>query len=133
MKRYYICDILGTGDPEDPFRAAVAELGVNYVAEIKSDPVTGLPLAPWALVCVATKNHSPLLNRPGLDAMPDFPLDGKVSAIQTATKNAMLERMQARGIDISFVGNADGFRDVIRGVGRLLNDNFNENNFDVSE
>lgn len=133
MKRYYVCDIIGTGDPEDAFRPAVADLGLSYVAEIKSDPVTGVPVLPWALVRVATNNHAPLINTPGVDALPDYPLDGKVSSIHTATKNAMLARLQSRGIDTSFVGAADGFRDVVRGLGLMLNATFSEDSFDVSE
>ena len=32
MRRYYLCDVIGTGSRSDPYRAIVANLGVNHVA-----------------------------------------------------------------------------------------------------
>jgi hypothetical protein len=132
MKRYYISPIIGDGTEENPFRPKVADHGVAWVGSIPSDPDTGHPLFAWTLVLVNAINHGPLLADQTIDAMPDFPLDGKVNAINTATKNAMLSKMQARGINTEFIGNADGYRDVIRGVGQKLEPTFSENNFDVN-
>lgn len=130
-KRYYVCDIIGDGI-EEPFRPKVDDFGVNWVGQIKSD-ANGLPEIPWAIVLVATNNHAQLQNVPGITPLPDFPLDGKVSAMHVPTKNSMVAALQARGIDTSFVGSADGYRDTIRGLGLLLSSNFDENKFDISE
>lgn len=130
MKRYYLSPIVGTGDETDPYRPKVADYGVNWVGVIPSLP-TGQPAFSWALVLVEAVNHGKILADAAIDALPDFPLDGKVSAIQTATKNRMLEAMTARGINTSFVGSADGYRDVVRGIGRALEATFDENHFDV--
>lgn len=132
MKRYYLSNIVGTGDDMDPYRPKVADHGVSWVGVIPSDPVTGKPVSTWALVLVEAINHAALLADGAIDALPVFPLDGKVSAIQTATKNAMVSDLQARGIDTAFIGNADGYRDVIRGIGRTLEPAFDENHFDVA-
>lgn len=132
MKRYYISPIVGTGDETDPYRPKVADHGVSWVGVIPSDPVTGKPISTWALVVVEAINHAALLADSAIDALPEFPLDGKVSAINTGTKNTMVSRLQARGIDTAFIGNSDGYRDVIRGIGVQLDPTFNENNFDVS-
>ena len=123
--------MVGTGDEFDPYRPKVADYGVDWVGTIPTHPDTGKPVFTWTLVLVNTVNHGKLLADNSIDAMPDFPLDGKVSAINTATKNAMISKLQARGIDTAFVSNADGYRDVIRGIGQKLEPSFNENNFDV--
>lgn len=130
-KRYYLAPIVGDGSEQNPFRAKVPR-GVNHVAEIKIGP-DGKPASAYALVLVAAINHLPLLTDPEIDALPDFPKDAKVNAMHAATKTAMRAAMTKRGIPTADVDNADGYRDVIRSIGRGLNGNFHEDNFDVSE
>lgn len=131
-KRYYISPIIGDGSIDNPYRPKVADHGVAWSGAIPTGP-DGKPVKPWALVIVAAKNHAPLVADRDLDALPDFPLDGKVSAIQTATKNAMKNKLAARGIATAFIDGTDGYREVIRGVGRMLEPTFDENNFDVAD
>lgn len=130
-KRYYLAPIVGDGSEENPYRAKVPR-GVNHVAEIKIGP-DGKPASAYALVLVAAINHVPLLSDADLDALPDFPKDAKVNAMHAATKTAMRAAMTRRGIPTDSADNADGYRDVIRAIGRALNSNFHEDNFDVSE
>lgn len=132
MKRYYLSPIIGDGSESDSFRPKIADYGVSWVGVIPSDPVTGRPLHEFALVLVEAVNHAAILADTTIDALPDFPLDGKVSAINTATKNRMISTLERRGIDTSFVSNADGYRDMIRGIGKGLDLNFDENHFDVT-
>lgn len=132
MKRYYICPIVVEVDPEmgTMYIPKIAKYGVTASYEIRT--VNGIPTTNWALCIVDAQNHGKLISDSEIDPMPDFPMDGKVSAIQTNVRNAMINRLQARGIDTSFIGNADGYRDVIRGIGRVINPNFDENNFDAN-
>jgi len=132
-KRYYISPIVGTGDEFDPFRPKVADYGVSWVGSIPSNLETGHPLFNWCLVLVNTANHGQLLSDGAIDALPEFPMDGKVGAINTATKNNMIAKMQARGIDTGFINSVDGYRDVIRAIGRSISPAFDENNFDIAE
>lgn len=135
MKRYYMVPIIEEVDEDTGgrrFRAKVPA-GLSFVAEIPTDPLTGLPTSSWALVLVSGANHLPLLLDPQVDALPDFPKDAKVSAMHLATKTAMRDAIARRGLDLGFADNADGFREVIRGIGRALNANFHEDNFDVSD
>lgn len=139
MKRYYICDIYGNGDIDvpnspttGPYRPAVADLGVSWVGAIPTGP-DGRPTKTWALVLVASRDHAVVRNAPGVDSLPDFPLDGKVSSINTVTKNAMLARLTARGISRTFIDSTDGYREVIRGIGRQLEPDFDENKFDIAD
>ncbi len=133
MKRYYISKIIGDGSDLNPYRTKVAGYGVNHVSVIENDPATGAPLHAFALCLVNAVNHAPLLIDPDIDALPDVGLDIKMSAVHTATKNALLSRLTARGFDTADFGTADGFRDVVKGIGLQLSPTFNENHFDVSE
>ena len=132
MKRYYLSPIVGVGTEADPYRPKIADYGVGWVGVIPSDPTTGKPLFSFALVLVEALNHAAILADTTIDALPDFPLDGKVSAVNTGTKNRMVADLQARGLDTSLIGNSDGYPDVIRGIGKALDPGFDENHFDVA-
>ena len=132
LKRYYLADIIGDGTDEGgDFRPAVADYPVKWAGPFPINDQTGHPLKNWTLVTVEADNHAPLLQDSRLDALPDWPLDGKVSGINTSTKNAMLAAMTRRGIDTSFVVGTDGYREVIRAIGIAANATFDENSFSV--
>lgn len=131
-KRIYLSRIIGDGTENNPYRPAVQDHGVNYSGSMLSDP-DGKPLHGECLVIVATSNHAKLRNDPNLDPLPDFPMDGKVSSINTATKNAMIVALQKRGFSTSGVSNTDGFRELVQSIGRQRDPAFNIDNFDVSE
>lgn len=130
MKRYYVSPIIGTGDIDDPYRPKVADHGVAWSGVIPTD-AAGKPTSAWCLVIVSAQNHSAILSDKDIAALPDFPLDGKVSSIHTATKNTMKANLGKRGIVTGFIDGTDGYREVVRGVGRLLQADFDENAFDV--
>lgn len=132
-KRYYISNIVGTGSEFDPFRPRIADYGVSWVGSVPTDPVTGRPLNTDCVVIVATANHAVLRGDAAIDAMPDFPLDGKVAAITNTTKTAMLNMLSARGFDITGLGNTDGYREVIQKIGLQRSPGFNVDSFDVAE
>lgn len=132
-KRYYISKIIGTGDETDPFRPKVADYGVAWVGSIESDPITGRPLHVDCVVLVSTANHAVLKGDPDIDAMPDFPLDGKMSAVTAGIKNGMFDALTARGFDVSGLGQTDGYRDVLQQIGLQRSPVFNIDNFDVAE
>lgn len=133
-KRYYLCDIVGDGQsPDTAFRPAVADLGVPWVGSIPTDEA-GRPLHTWCLVMVAASDHKAVRALPGVDPLPDFPLDGKVAGINQATKALMKAAVNRRGLNADALVDAkDGYREVIRGLGRALDPAFSEDNFDVRE
>lgn len=131
-KRYYLCDIIGNGSEENSYRVIVANHGVAYVAVIPSDQYTGLPLHNWALTRVAAGSHVNIRNI--CDPLPDYPMDGKVNGIHNATRSKMKTDIQNRtGQSSAWVDGVDGYREVIRGLGKFLEPTFDENNFDVAE
>lgn len=130
-KRYYLCDIIGTGDEFDPYRPAVADAGVNW-AWVAPDSVNGHPTGTWGMAIVATDKHAALRSNPQIDALPEFPLDGKMNAINTAASSALSAALSKRGIDVSWGGTA-GYREVLQSIGRTNNPAFNIDDFDVSE
>ena len=129
MKRYYISPIVGAGTEADPFRPKVADYGVSWAGVIKSDQSTGRPRLPWCLVVVEADSHAAILADADIQALPALPLDGKVAALGAAVRNRLASDLQSRGIDPAALTSADGYRDVIRGIGRVLEANFDENRF----
>lgn len=121
-KRYYLCDVVGDGTPENPFRSCASDYTVAVASAIK-DGV--------AFSAVTTENHGQLIADNRINALPDFPLDGKINAMQGAAKTQMQTDVAARGLDISAISSADGYRDVIRAIGLQLSPHFNENNFGI--
>ena len=134
MKRYYLCDIIGDGGEDNPYRPAVADHGVNYAPVYPSqDPVTGQYARPHCLVLVAAPSHTALRGDARIDPLPDFPLDGKVQAIETASRQRAEQALARRGFQSSHFALKDGYREVVRSVGRELQPGFSEDNLDVSE
>lgn len=132
-KRYYLCTIIGDGSEEEPFRPAVASLDVSWVSLDKPNPEGGPPLLPWALVLVATANHAACQAISGVDALPDFPLDARMSAMSAAARTDMLDALAARGISTAALSLSDGYRELINSIGNLLQPGFSVENFDVQE
>lgn len=135
MRRYYISTVIGDGfSPLTSYRPKLADVpGVNYSCEIKTDPATGNPLLPWALCIVTGNRHGQIISDADNTPLPDVALDMKMSSMHTPTKTKFKNDCAKIGLPASFVDNTDGYRDAIRGIGRLLNPVFDENYFDVSE
>jgi len=137
MKRYYLAEIeefeVVPGATGYRCRASAYPDLLFEGGEIASDPITGLPLHKFALVLVKSRDHARIINDPKMHPLPDVSLDMKVSSIHTATKNGMVNKLKALGVDTSFIQTTDGYREVIRGIGRINNPAFDENSFDVNE
>lgn len=130
-KRYYLCDIIGDGSDFDPFRPAVDDLNVPHVATIATDPATGRPSVPWCLVLVATANQARVAAARGVDSLPDVTLDTQVNSIDKSKSDAAKAALQRRGAVVPAVSPGDGYGRFIRGIGRQLQADFDEMNFDV--
>lgn len=137
MKRYYLAAIeqfdMGEGELAHRCRASAYPDLTFEGGEIVSDPVTGLPINQFALVLIKAKDHARILNDPLMHPLPQVDLDVKVSSIHTATKNKMITTLKSLGVDTAFIQTTDGYREVIRGIGRINNPDFDENKFDVNE
>jgi hypothetical protein len=132
-KRYYLCDVVGDGTRDNPFRPAVANLGVNHVAVIPSDPATGRPLANWCLVMVSTNNHASVQALSGVDTLPDVSLDTQWNSVDKGKSDAAKVALTRRGIGLPSISPGDGYRVFLRGIGRQLQPDFVEDNFDVAD
>lgn len=131
-KRYYISDIiLVTGSDFDYYAPAVADLGVNWVGAIESGP-DGKPLYTDCIVMVNTPNHAVLRSDPRIDSLPDFPLDGKLNAINGPTKSNMDAALTRRGFDLTGINSSDGYRDVLQKIGQQRSAAFDIDKFDVN-
>lgn len=133
-KRYYICDIIGDGSEEEGaagmFRPAVADFPVDWVASIETG-LDGKPIHTDCVVLVNTEDHTQLRKDNRIDPLPDFMLDGKLSAINATTKSAMINALRRRGFTTEGIDNADGYRDVLQQIGRQRSAAFNIDKFDI--
>lgn len=139
-KRYYICDIVGDGsifgvNGPNPYRPAVANYGVAWVGSIEnhtSGPDIGKPKYLDCLVLVSTLNHAQLLNKPGINPLPDFPGDGKLSGINNGVRNAMNAMLTSRNFDIAGLLNTDGYKEALQKIGIQRSAVFDIDNFDIA-
>lgn len=132
-KRYYLSDIVGDGSIDNPYRPAIADEGVNHVAVFPPQNPDGTYTRTTCLVLVNSPNHGRFRGRKDIDPLPDFPLDGKVSAVEGRSRMDAGSALERRGFVSSHLTGKDGYREVIRSIGKELDGNFDENNFDVSE
>lgn len=131
-KRYYLADIIGDGSIDNPYRPAGVD-GLNHVSVFPPQNPDGTYSGTSCLVLVNTPNHAQLRGRKDVDPLPDFPLDGKVQAVETSARSQAAAALTKRGFQNDHFTLKDGYREVIRSVGKELDSNFDENNFDVSE
>jgi hypothetical protein len=121
-KRHYLADIytVDTGDGLEN-KTAIADYPVKYEGGFPVNMETGAPLRNWTLVVVDTDDHAPLLGDSRINALPNYPLDGKVSGINASAKNALLAAMERRGIDTTNVPGMDTYQEVISWIGAVAN------------
>jgi hypothetical protein len=132
-KQYYICEIIGDGSDFNPYRPAVADSNVSWTASIPSDPTTGVPLYENCLAIVGTSNHGVLNNNSKIDALPDFPMIGKLSAMQGKAKADMDTMLTKRGFSTANVQASDGYKDLLQAIGKQRDTAFDISIFDVIE
>ena len=126
-REYFVCDVVELPDEEfGTLRQPVINTvkfpdgtTVNFKYDEQHD---------WALCIVHHPLQIPRVNLPGVDRLPEFPLDAKVNAMHGPTKQAMESVFSRRGIAKTY-NDSDGFRSVIRSLGREFDPNFNEDEF----
>ncbi len=125
-RKYYLCGVIGAGTRESPYKSAISVLTVNQVSALNG-------AVGQCLTLVNATNHAVVAALPGVYALPDVSLDIRVNSIQLSKKTEMRAQLEARGYDPTLADNADGYRDVIRGIGLRFEATFNEDTFDVAE
>ena len=131
-KRFYLCPVVGDGTYGNPYRPKVADYPVSWSGVMPTN-AAGKPTAAWALVRVAAANHVAVMADPQIDALPNLDLDGKVASLSAAVKTALRTRLTALGIATDVLDRADGYRDLVRAIGRRLQADFDEEKLDVAE
>lgn len=149
MKRYAVCKIYGDGNIDapqpwtastGPFRPSIFDIKDNglqaYSIAVEmppADPQNGAPQGNWCLVVATGRDFRAADQNPDVDLMPDFPLSGKLQAVGAVARNRALTKLQARGISVAELSLADGYGEMIRGIGQKLRADFHEDSFDVAE
>lgn len=116
MDRYYIADILGTGEPDtDEFRLAVAEFpgtGWGWDHEVPLYPIAG----GWGLarVMVSTPaGYEAMEADPRIDPLPVLLPGDSLEGVATAR---VLAAMVRRGINTSALHNATTFGQLLANI-----------------
>ena len=126
-KRYYVSKVeLIEGSDGLEARVAAAKYGTIVTQSINIGP-DGQPTQTWALAIIDAEDHTAAGKDPDCILLPSFSLDSKVASMHSPTKTAMMNRLNAFGIDTSVFNNADGFRDIVKGLGQANNAAFDEN------
>lgn len=141
MKRFYLSKIKEYDDGGSvAYRHRIQELDppVDYVGgEIKADPQTGIPVEKALLVLVGGVSHAALAADPELVQIPVVDIFMKVGSTHTPTKLAFKAKAISLDLDEEFVNglmsNPEGWIEVINELGRLNNDTFDAQNFDLDE
>jgi hypothetical protein len=130
-RRWYLCPVVGTGTEDDSYRAKVADFGVNHIAVIPSKP-DGTPRFGWCLVKVNAASFAALDADADLDGFPLVSLDATVASLPAGARTRLRAALERRGIDTSDVTGSTPLRAILRRLGRLLDDRFDEDLNDVA-
>lgn len=141
MKRYYVCEIIGSGvSTFDARRPAIVDIvdpsrlmSAFVATDVWAENTDGTPKLPWCFVIASGPNQSLAANVPDVDQLPDIALDAKISTIDAQVKGVILARLAARGIDTTGLRNSDAFRVLLNMLGRLHEADFDVNAFDVQD
>lgn len=92
----------------------------------------GQPHIPWCFCAVDAQNHQALSEVVGIDLLPDYPLDGRMSAMPQATRASLDASLEARSVDTSGVTGGDAYRDLLGAIATHLgNTGFDADAFTV--
>lgn len=133
MKQYYLSPIVGSGTRANPYRAKLSgTAGASYAAVIPSDPSTGAPKFAWALCIVEAPDHTQLRADAALGPLPVFSPDSRLNGMPAADRVA-LESVLVRFLGAMTLLNGNPiYREVVRGIGQVLEATFVETSLDVS-
>jgi len=131
-RRYFISDLVPDPEEEGAYLPELAlRLGPTertFACEYpQQDTTTGAFLFDKCLV-VIDRSDAESLAGPASRLPPEISLDLKLSSIHNPTKNDAILMLRAAGFPVT-AQDADGWRVVIRQVGRRLNPNFDESKF----
>ena len=119
MKRYYLTDILGTGQADiDEHRPVPAEYRVNFAWSMPSDE-NGMPLNNWGLVEVSLASEAALAAMAAdarLDPLPYVALGTLVGDIDSDALQLLRTALIRRGIDVAVVDSAANFAGILDNI-----------------
>jgi len=119
MKRYYLTDILGTGEADiDEFRPVPAEYRANFSWSMPSDE-DGMPLNDWGLVEVSLASDAALAAMaadPRLDPLPHVAVGTLIGEIDPDALQLLRAALIRRGINVDAVDSASTFAGILDNI-----------------
>lgn len=132
MRRYYVCPVIGDGTEFNAYRPKVEQYNVNWVGLVAQN-LDGTLKRNWSLVLVNTIDHTPLLNDPEIRAIPQSALDNTLDSLSANQRSFLKDLLTELGLDSSQATPKTTLRQVLRYLGKNLEQSFSENNFDVAD
>lgn len=117
--RWFLCPVIGSGTEADPYRAKVADLGVDHSAMIPSR-ADGTPRFLWCIVAVDTASFTALDTDTDLDGIPDISLSTELRDLSAAARNRLQTALSKRGIDTTGITLSTTVGQVLLRVMRTL-------------
>jgi hypothetical protein len=125
MRRYYLSQLIADEDDAGVTVPAVALHAQRFAAVA---PVPAPPGA-WSLCVVDDPNQARILADARNRALPDMPFDVQISAMRSATRQALAGAVAEAGLQVTW-GPSDGYRDVVRSLGQQIGGSgFSEDRF----
>ncbi len=126
MARYCITPIIGDGSMDNEYRAAIAAVADTARALIPSE-TTGEPRYNFCPCRFEAANMTPVSQVSNTYILPDYPLDGLLENMDSATRTAMVQSVQAFDLDgqglhisLSAFGDSSRFRDVVEHIAHVF-------------
>ena len=134
MKRYFFAPIIGDGQGmENPFRSRLSDESQTNVSSYIPTDEYGHPVYAFSYDVVSSVRVSTLQAIAGVYLFPDVALDVLVSAVHPDSLQGLLNELDARSIDRTFIASTMRWRDVLYGIGQRMAPGFNFEAFDVME
>lgn len=102
MIRYFLTDIIGTGDPDgDDYRSPIMDYPVHVECEWPWDEVRNTPLNRWVLAEVKSGDVSTFANDTRVMPLPAVTLDATYGAMDLSQKAALSAALGRWGIAVA--------------------------------
>lgn len=102
MIRYFITDIIGTGDPDgDDFRSPISDYPVTMQCEVPWDDANNRPVSTWTVVEVKAGDISLFEGDSRIDPLPIAELSTPTWQLNASQVDSMRAVLARRGIGVA--------------------------------
>jgi hypothetical protein len=143
MKRFVVCKKYGNGGDPDilpwtpttgPYRPAIMDVMNPQTGKRAFNVVTAIAqINNRCLVLAAGADFTLINGNADCDQIPDLSLDSTLSVLQNNVYNNIINKLTARGYNVSSITKQSTVRQLIDLIGKDADPAFSVDKFDVSE